>query len=664
MKKFLSFIFLMCFSVVLFAQPTFVSTEPSNRNAIIDDYTGKGCGNCPDAHKYAQTLMSNNPGRVFAITIHQGIYANPINWGYPDLTTPYGDQLMVLAGSPTGYPTGSVNRQNFEGVEGNFLYGREYWGNLANTVMSQSSYVNIAAQGSIDWATRKLTLTVEAYYTGNGVESNTLHIAMLQNEIIDWQGNAIVFPEMMVGPMVGNFALYRHQHVLRDMPTGHNGIDITPVTAESFYTETFTYTIPDYVKEVEVALDDLEFLVFISESNHKIVTGSKATITHTNRPAIAARIPLVQEIPVHNCSGDAQAYARVKNLSENPLTSLELTYSVNNGTPMTYTWNKRSIAPMEQDTVHLPVFQIQQNQNQKVNIEISKVNGQAYASLPNSLSIFKAVPDGDPGMRFVLATDMYAEQVTFKIFNPDETVLMEGGPWENCTWQCVIPRYFDFIPVMPGCHRIEVYDSEGNGINSSGGAGYINLFGAMGNELWYNDGLFDRQATASIDITEVGKMHVVSTSIRGYSNGNISPKGHLYFKEGTDAVFTFTPKDGYIVEQVYIDSIAVPNTQGILSYTIPAVDRYLKFEVSFITDPSLSVTDINGVEISIAPNPVNDQLFVTGLYDKLEIISVTGQVITTINNYQPSVNVNHLAKGFYLAKVYTNGTAATFKIIK
>jgi hypothetical protein len=664
MKKLLSILFLCCFSVVLFAQ-TFVSTTPSNRNAILDDYTGKGCGNCPAAHRVANQIMAANPNRVFTLTIHEGTYANPVKWGYPDFTTAYGDALMQLAGPPTGYPCGSVNRQAFTGVTptGSFLYNAGQWSNLCNGALNEPSYVNIAAEGTIDWATRKLALTVEVYYTANYTGTNKLNVVMLQNEIISWQGSANAYPEMMIGQMVGNFGLYRNQHVVR---TSLGGETIPTTTSGTFWSKTYEYDIPDFVKDVEVALEDIEFIAYISEGNHKIITGVKASATPVNQPAIAARIPYSEELRVHNCSGDAKAYAMVKNLSANPLTSLELTYTVSGTSPKTYVWNKRIIAPMANDTVHLPIFQVQKNLPQNVEIKISKVNNQAYSSLSSTVSIFKEVPNGEFGMNFLLATDRYAEQTTFKIFNPDGTVLLEGGPWENCAYICVTPRYFHFIPIMPGCHRIEVYDSEGDGINGGSGNGYIKLFGATGNELWYNNGLFGRQATASVDVTEIGAVHVITASIRDKPNGEISPKGTLYFKENTDVVFTFTPNSGYIVKEVFIDSVLVVNSEALLSYTIPNVKKDHKIEVSFKvgTQPPPSVKDINGVTISIAPNPVNAQLFVTGLYDKLEIISITGQVVTTVNNYKPSVDVTLLAKGFYFVKIYTNNNATIFKIIK
>ena len=56
MKK---FTFLMCAILAgLFKvnaqEPQFVSTEQKGRNVIIEEFTGRNCGWCPDGHLYAK----------------------------------------------------------------------------------------------------------------------------------------------------------------------------------------------------------------------------------------------------------------------------------------------------------------------------------------------------------------------------------------------------------------------------------------------------------------------------------------------------------------------------------------------------------------------------------------------------------------------------------
>jgi hypothetical protein len=56
-------------------------------------------------------------------------------------------------------------------------------------------------------------------------------------------------------------------------------------------------------------------------------------------------------------------------------------------------------------------------------------------------------------------------------------------------------------------------------------------------------------------------------------------------------------------------------------------------------------------------------LNITGLYDKLEIVSITGQVLATVYN-QSTVDVVQLIKGVYLVRIQSNEQSAIFKVIK
>jgi len=234
---------------------------------------------------------------------------------------------------------------------------------------------------------------------------------------------------------------------------------------------------------------------------------------------------------------------------------------------------------MTSDTIHIPVFQVQASQNQTVKVELLKINGVGVQSLPSTITIKKDVATGDEAMQFILTTDRYASEVTFKILNPDGTILLQGGPWPDLSSSGTTVRTFDFIPIMDGCHRVIVDDSYGDGINSGAGAGNIKILNSAGTQIYYNDGRFGSQANAMIDVKLV------------------------------------------------------------------------------------SIKDVNEVAISIAPNPVNDRLYVTGMYDKLEVISISGQVLTTVYN-QPSVDVSRLAKGIYFVKIQSNGQTTTFKVVK
>ena len=176
MKKKLLYIFtLSCFLV---NAQTFVSTNPENKNIILEEFTGIYCGFCPDGHAIGQSLHDANPNDVFLINIHTGSYASP-SGGDPDFRVdPIGANIASQS-NLSGYPAGTVNRHQFTMSQGGgTAMSRGDWSNASSQLLLEPSPVNIGLQASVDMATNVLTVDVEVYYTGSQtVTSNMLNIA-------------------------------------------------------------------------------------------------------------------------------------------------------------------------------------------------------------------------------------------------------------------------------------------------------------------------------------------------------------------------------------------------------------------------------------------------------------------------------------------------------
>jgi len=704
MKKIFIFLLVACFATTLFAQ-TIVSTEPSKKNVILEEYTGTNCQYCPDGHKVANQIMTNNPGRAWAINIHQGGFSG----NSPDYKTDWGNALANQYGI-NSYPAATVNRG------ATWSSNRSQWTSWANSFLAENSPVNVAAQGTINWETRHLTLLVEVYYTGNAANpTNKLNVALLQNNILGPQSGMGLFPEMIVNSQ------YRHMHMLRDLLTGQWGQDITTTTTGSFWTTTIEYDIPAHVRNIPIELDDLEILVYVAENQKTILSGAKAELSYLNLPNLNPRFTELVGVPAYTCSDETYASVKIKNAGENPITSVELSYTIAGGTPNTITWNQRSIPSISMDTILLPCI-VQIGLNQVVKVDMIKVNNVDVTPVSKTTTVKKEVAMGDYSMQLLIRTDQYPGETSYKIFNPNGTVLKQGTtPTAN------FEHVIDFIPIMSGCHRVEVYDSYGDG------AGYVKILNSAGTQIFYNNGQYATKLTAMVTvdlskytitasagehgtISPVGEIeynagsnavytfspdegfvveevyingepmnmplatdytfvaveqnytiHVTFKGVASYTitasageNGAISPAGEIEYQEGSSAEFVFIPEPYYEVEEVYIDDAPMGMAHA-TSYTFPAVDKDYKIHVTFKWVEGIK--DINGVVISIAPNPVQDKLFITGTYDKLELFSITGQTLATVYN-QPTIDVNNLAKGIYFVQILSNGQVCTFKIVK
>ena len=471
MKKFLSLAVLAVLTVfpALAQNEQFVSTEVSNKNVVLEEYTGINCGYCPDGHKRANQLAAANPGRVFVINIHAGGYAANT------YTTQHGNTLQTTFGA-NSFPTGTVNRHTFTGYsQGNFLMSRGDWASAANTIMNQTSPVNIAARGTLDWTTRELNITVQLYYTADEANAtNKLNVAILQDNVIGSQSGANLNPTQQVGSQ------YRHMHMFRGFIYNNAwGEDITTTTQGSFVEKTYTYTIPASLGSptaIAAKLEDLHFVAFVAQGQQEILTGCEVEIEHINMPALSARVDGLTNIEVQDCSTDARVNVNVTNVGSDAITALTFQYSVANGTPMTFDWTG-NIASMDNTSIELPTLTVATNTNQVIKAKIVSANGQAFESTEASLTIKKSVVSGDGPMVLKIKTDTYASETSYKLYGPNNNVIQQSSSFTNST-----VHTFDLNFPSPGCYRLQVKDSYGDGISG----GYVRIFAADGTTQLFN----------------------------------------------------------------------------------------------------------------------------------------------------------------------------------
>lgn len=480
---------------------TIVSTTPSNRNVLLEEYTGIQCTWCPDGHRMANELKATNPDRICLINIHQGSFAANT------YTTQFGNALANQTGLD-GYPSGTINRHVFSGSK--TALSRGDWASCANQILNMSSPVNIAAEGTLDMSTRTLNIRVQLYYTGSQtVTSNALNLAILQDNVLGSQVGMSMNPAQVVGNQ------YNHMHMLRHLITGQWGETIETISQGTLVEKNYEYVIPEQLgspNAIDAVLSDLNFVAFVCEGHQEVLTSIEVPIERTNLPAIDARLARVAEIPVLNCSDQANAYFEFMNQGSNLLTSLTYTYSIG-GNTQTATWNG-NVLSYQSDTVHIPTFNINFNVNNTLSVQITQINGVDVNISPKTLTIKKNVYEGGGNMTLIIKTDNYGSETTFKIFGPDGTTVLSGGPFSNSSTE----HTFAFTPAATGCYRLEVYDSYGDGINNGYGSGYFKLMTEDGTQIFRDNGKFGSQATYMIDVTSLVDIEDFTTETAIYPN--------------------------------------------------------------------------------------------------------------------------------------------------
>lgn len=482
--------FLMLLTTVLNAQ-NFVSTTPANRNVILEEFTGSYCQYCPEGHKLAKELAATHPDNIFIVNVHAGGYAtsefettdgNAINSGF------------VV----TSYPSGLVNR----GTEKSLSRGE--WGANMQQQMAQTAECNVAGQVAIDKETRKATVTVEVYYTSNSAsETNYLNVVMLQDNIDSYQSGASANPSQIVNGQ------YRHMHVFRDAITPSWGEEISPTTAGTLITKTYTYDIPQKIG-FDVKLDDIQFLAFVTEkyqgeATRPILNANKLHTIFVTSDEIHPSILSLGMTDGISCSNDKVINVAVNNSGLNELTSLKFEVSVDNGETVTKTW-EGSISSYNTLAVELEL-NIPEGIHD-VNVKIVEANGVKFETSKtvtvNNEGFAIAETTSDMAeITIELMQDKYGSQITWELIASDYSVLASGGPYENLKGSSATELHNVKVKVPVGeCVKFIIKDSKKNGICCQYGEGYYKILDEKGNAIVDGDGAFGEEASHIVSIVK------------------------------------------------------------------------------------------------------------------------------------------------------------------
>ncbi len=443
------------FVMVSLAQ-TIVSTEVENRNVVLEQFTGMYSGDCVNANINAQAIMNVHPKDVSIITIHEGIFAEPQSMYHPDYTTDWGAAIATQAGADY-VPSGAINRHRFSGDT--MLLTVDKWEPFANQMLGQTSYVNVAAIATIVKASRHMEVMVEVYYTSDSPQDvNYLNVALLQDSIVGYQNHAGTD--------------YNHMHMLRDMLTGQWGIPIQNTSANSFYTTTLRYDIPESVRDIELVLEHLRIVAFVAEGHTEIISGNNAEMIVLDNETLNAVVTEYTNLPQSYCGGPISPIITVHNYGTETLTNFDIEYTVNDEPPVTYAWAGNLGQNTSKDII-LPNFPVLQDIPQVNNIKttLKNPNGSIDTLFSNTL-VQKLEPcvDATENCKLGFSIPNGAEEVTWELSASNGDVILSGGPYDANT---VYQYSFSF----PGSdiYTLKVHDAGGDAFGGGGTIRFINL---------------------------------------------------------------------------------------------------------------------------------------------------------------------------------------------
>lgn len=532
MKKFtFALISLLALTFTVKAQQ-YVSTTPSNRNVVIEEFTGRGCGYCPIGHKLTHDLMEANPGRVWAINIHYQSSLSPT--AYPNLNLPV-STTIGNAFPHNGIPMGVVNRSTASALE------TSSFTSTTNQQLAQAAECNVAGIASINPDTRIATITVEVYYTGNSsVDQNYLTVVMVQDSILGSQSD---YGGYNPGGWLNG--QYVHQHALRDIITPTWGDAITPTTAGTLITKTYEYQIPESIGNpngVEVRLEHIQFLAFVTQSQQGTPTRpilnacELQKTTMTDEPLYPSISNVAQAVRA-SCSQVQSFGYNLSNIGTETITSYKYTVEVGDAS-QEFEW-AGELASGDMTSVD---FDMELPFGTFVGtINITEVNGQAHEYSVNfdaqCIEWVEVVEEAaTTSLKIYIIQDQWGEHITWDIINSTGDLIAQGGPYLHLVGSGSTQANVENIENIPTneCYLFRIYDSNNNGICCNFGNGYYYIKDAAGNKIIEASGDYGAMDSQLISIKgPEGVEENVASSYYIYPN----PANDKIYVEGEDVEY-------------------------------------------------------------------------------------------------------------------------------
>ncbi len=672
MKRFTFLVSVLLACMFVNAQE-FVSTTPANRNVVIEEFTGRNCGYCPDGHVIANQIVHNNPGRAWAVNVHAGGFSPT---SFPNLNTTVSTTIHN-GFSISGYPTGVVNRSTYQGQS------RSEWSGIASQQLSQPAECNVAGQAVINPATRLATITVEVYYTANSaVSENYLTVVMLQDSIMGSQASGQTNPEQWVNGQ------YCHMHILRDAVTPAWGEAISPTTEGTLITKTYTYEIPEIIGSpngVEVDINNVAFLAYVTESvktpgnaTRPMLNANELIVLQGTTDAIYPYIAEVAQSQEISCSHEKTFNLNITNGGLDELTSIKFEIEVEGGSTYQQEWNgtlASYASTMIELNLNIPFGE------HNVDFNIVEANGTDFSFTKSATATcleWSVIEDPaeEEELTIEIMQDKYGNQITWEILGSDLSVIASGGPYAMLTGGPEGTQMHEESVVVPAgeCIKFVIYDAVGNGICCNYGEGFYKVYDSKGNLVIDGDGEFGSEASYILSVGEAVAAEcqtMEATEVTEYTavlNGTITV--------GSTNIAGFMLKLAEEEEwetlnaEIDGDSFSYEAT-GLISGATYVYQAFVGAEPSFgekVTFMTIydNVGELNATSYMIFPNPVKNTLTIKGEnMNNITVYNSVGQIVRVVKceGNEVYVDVNDLQDGIYFVNILNNnGETTTTKV--
>ena len=178
-------------------------------------------------------------------------------------------------------------------------------------------------------------------------------------------------------------------------------------------------------------------------------------------------------------------------------------------------------------------------------------------------------------------------------------------------------------------------------------------------------------ANGSYTFENVTEDHTISVSFKqkNYTiiatageNGTISPDGIVTVIGGEDQIFMITPDEGYVIDEVLVDSVNNLEAVANGSYTFENVTEDHTILVTFKIDIGIKDHSIQNVKVYAYMNTIHVENEYHIPLKSIEIIDVMGKIVYSSKHVGNSVNLD-VAKGTYTVRLVSESAVLNRKVV-
>lgn len=227
------------------------------QKAVLFEFTGHKCPNCPSATEVAHTLKENYKDKLAIVAVHAGFYAM-VDGEFPlDLNTDKGTILSndLNVGS---LPIGIVNWEKHSS-SGTVLVNHSNWSEQLSNVYSKTPHAGIKLESTPDKENNKLSVKAKVTFDSEVKEQYNLVVMLTEDDIIGKQKKA-------GQPTIEN---YHHMHVLRATLTDVYGNQVYSDESPEPGKE-YTLDFNDIEIKSEWNMDNMNIVAFLMKNDGNI----------------------------------------------------------------------------------------------------------------------------------------------------------------------------------------------------------------------------------------------------------------------------------------------------------------------------------------------------------------------------------------------------------